>query len=25
MVAPYYDRLGSHGFRREGDSYVLNL
>jgi hypothetical protein len=25
MVAPYYDRLGSHGFRREGESYVLNL
>ena len=25
MVSPYYDRLGSHGFRREGESYVLNL
>ena len=24
MVSPYYDRLG-HGFRREGESYVLNL
>ena len=25
MVTPYYDRLGGHGFRREGESYVLNL
>jgi hypothetical protein len=25
MVTPYYDRLGDHGFRREGESYVLNL
>jgi hypothetical protein len=24
MVSPYYDRLGT-GFRREGESYVLNL
>ena len=24
MVNPYYDRLG-HGFRREGDAYVLDL
>jgi hypothetical protein len=24
MVAPYYDRLGT-GFRREGESFVLNL
>jgi hypothetical protein len=24
MVVPYYDRLGT-GFRREGESFVLNL